>query len=74
MKKIRQETNDTQSLIVGRNGTHRMKAVEIWWGSTGTLFIDGIGRSGKILNAGLIIDTESAEKLLAQLREPIPTH
>ena len=68
MRKIRQETNDKESLIVGRNGTHRMKAVEIWWGSSGTLFIDGIGRRNTILNAGLIIDKPAAVQLIKQLR------
>ena len=34
----------------------------------GTLFIDGIGRRGTVLNAGLIIDTKAAHELIEKLQ------
>lgn len=64
---MRVETNPKQSLVVGRNGTHKLAAIEIWEGSNGTLFIDGFGVSGKCLNAGFMIDKTSAKKIYKAL-------
>ena len=63
------KTDKDRSVITGRNGTHLMTAVHIWKGSDGMLFIDGIGRSGKTLNAGLVIDADAAKVLLAEITE-----
>lgn len=60
---MRIETNSEQSLVVGRNGIHKLAAIEIWEGSNGVLFIDGFGVSGRCLNAGFIIDKASAKKV-----------
>ncbi len=64
---MRVETDSKQSLVVGRNGTHKLAAIEIWEGSNGVLFIDGFGVSGKCLNAGFVIDKESAKKIYKAL-------
>lgn len=61
------EVDPKTALAVGRNGTHKIKAVRVWTGDN-KLFIDCIGTSGKVLNAGLIIPenkrSELAEALL----------
>lgn len=64
---MRIKTDPNQSLVVGRNGTHKLAAIEIWQGSNGKLFIDGIGVSGKTLNAGFVIDKDAAKKLYITL-------
>ena len=64
---MRVETDSNQSLVVGRNGTHKLAAIEIWEGSNGTLFIDGFGVSGRCLNAGFVIDKNSARKIYKAL-------
>ena len=65
---IKVKTNDKRSLVVGRNGTHRLSEVQLWHGSDGMLYIDGIGRAGKTLNAGFYIDPEAALVLLEKIR------
>lgn len=62
-------TNTSESLVTGRNGVFPIIEVRIWEGDNGKLFIDGIGRSGKVLNAGFVIDAEAAKKLLAKVAE-----
>ncbi len=64
---MRVETDSEQSLVVGRNGTHKLAAIEIWEGSNGVLFVDGFGVSGKCLNAGFVIDKTSAKKIYKTL-------
>ena len=68
IKNVTIETNPDESLVTGRNGTHKLAAIDIWWDGRGMLFIDGIGRSGKILNAGFIVDSAAAKKLLTELK------
>jgi len=66
---IMQETNVERSLVTGRNGTHKLKAVHVWDGNE-MVYVDAIGRSGKTLNADLIIDKLAFNKLLEKLNEP----
>jgi len=68
---ICQNTDKNRSLVVGRNGTHQLCQVRIWTGTNGTLFIDGIGRRGTVLNAGFIIDVDARIKLLTKLKGKI---
>lgn len=68
IKTVEQKTNDEQSIVTGCNGTHRLAAIKLWIGSRGELFIDGIGRSGKTLNAGFMIDAEATKPLLMQIK------
>ena len=66
---ITQDTNITESLVTGRNGHHKLKAIRIWSGA-GKVYIDGIGKTGTTLNAGFIIDQVSYAKLLEGLNKP----
>lgn len=65
---VTQEVDINESLIVGRNGTFPLKAVRVWYSSNyKKVFIDGIGKSGKTLRAGLVIDAKSFKKLLIEV-------
>lgn len=64
---ITQATNPEESLIVGRNGTHKLHSINVWLGGNGKLFIDGIGKTGSVLNAGFALDYDAGQLLLAQL-------
>jgi len=62
-------TNPQGSMVTGRNGTHKLAKIDWWVTRDGSLFIDGIGISGRRLNAGFFIDAESAEKFITALKE-----
>ena len=62
------KTDDKRSIVVGRNGTHRLAEVRLWQGADGMLFIDGIGRRGHTLHAGFYIDPVAAIELLEKLK------
>lgn len=51
--------------ITGRNGHFDMPKIEIMHGHTGISFINGIGKSGKVLNAGLSFHTEDFKRVMA---------
>ena len=57
------------SFVTGRNGTHNLAAIRIEWYPAGGMVIDGIGRSGKILNAGFYLTTHDADNLLRGLKD-----
>jgi len=63
MREIFIETDPEKSMVTGKKGTRPLAALHIWWGSIGQIFIDGIGVSGRTLNAGFIIDAASAKKI-----------
>ena len=64
-------TDPATSLATGRNGTFPLVALHIWYGSRGEMFIDGIGRSGKTLKAGFMIDHDAAIALCKALAAEI---
>lgn len=68
IKTVEQKTDDEHSIVTGRNGIHRLAAINLWFGSRGELFIDGIGRSGKTLNAGFMIDANAAKELITKIK------
>ena len=68
---IRIKTNERESLVVTRSGDRMLSAIELWRGVNGKLFIDGIGRSGRTLRAGFVIDKDSAAELLTAIYESI---
>lgn len=64
-------TDPASSLVTGRNGTFPLAALNIWYGSRGQMFIDGVGRSGKVLRAGFMIDHDAAVALCKALASEI---
>ena len=64
-------TNPQSSVVTGENGTYKLAKVDWWVTRNGGLFIDGIGVSGKRLNAGFFLDAESAEKFITALKETL---
>ena len=69
--KFQTVTNPRGSMVTGRNGTHKLAKIDWWVTRDGSLFIDGIGISGRRLNAGFFIDAESAEKFITALKETL---
>jgi len=61
MVDIEINTNTKDSFVVGRNGVIPIIAI--------MLYINGVGVSGKVLNAGFVIDKKAAEKLLTKISE-----
>lgn len=57
MKKQRTTTPVKDGRITGRNGYFDMEQIRLIT-ANGFTFIDGIGKSGKVLNAGLSLDAE----------------
>lgn len=67
MEQVQVQTNPEESLVTGRNGTHKLARIDVWKGHAGKLFIEGIGRRGKVLNAGFLIDAPAAKELVAEI-------
>ena len=57
------------SLVTGRNGVHNLAAIRIERYPAGGMMIDGIGRSGKILNAGFYLTPSDADNFLRGLKD-----
>ncbi len=57
------------SIVTGRNGTHSLAAICIERYPSGALVIDGIGRSGKTLNAGFFLTENDADNFLRGLKD-----
>lgn len=66
--KIVTVTNPDESIVTGRNGTHKLAGISIWRSTNGSIGIDGIGRSGTVLNAGFYLDKQSAMSFFADLK------
>jgi len=66
---ITQNTNENESLVTGRNGCFNLKAIRIWSGN-GKYYIDGLGKSGRTLRAGFVIDQPSFISLIGQINRP----
>ena len=64
---ITTKTNPGQSIVTGRNGTRRLAAIRFSQYGNGSLNIEGVGVSGKTLNAGFYLDNISANKFLKDL-------
>ena len=64
---IRQGCKIEESMVTGRNGHFQIKEVAVWDGGNDKVFIDAVGKSGRTLNATLIIDRESFDSLIEQL-------
>ena len=60
------KVDENESLTTGRNGTVKIKALRIWTGNK-KLFIDCIGQSGRVLNAGIIIPAEKCSEFAEAL-------
>lgn len=60
--------------VTGRNGTFGIKRLTVWtW--VGRCFFDPIGKSGKVLNAGMMIEATDMDHLATvwlQLRGKYP--
>jgi len=70
MVDIEINTNTKDSFVVGRNGVIPIIAIKVWQAEDrGMLYINGVGVSGKVLNAGFVIDKKAAEKLLTKISE-----
>ena len=65
---ILQNVDVNESLTTGRNGVWPIKGIHIWSGG-GKVYLDGISKTGKTLNAGFIIDRKSFDELVRQLAE-----
>ena len=48
--------------VTGRNGTFGINRLRVWSG-TGRCFFDPIGKSGKVLNAGMMIEATDMDHL-----------
>lgn len=57
------------SIVTGRNGTHKLAAIRMERHSYGALSIDGMGRSGKVLNAGFYLTPDDADNFLRGLKD-----
>jgi len=68
MKEIVIDTNPDESYVVGRNGTHKVKQIILWTGRSGMLYMDFVGRSGKILNGEWAIDEAAAKRLIDAIK------
>ena len=58
METIKVKTNVRESLMTGRNGCFPIQAIQISRGN-GKVFIDGIGKSGKVLHGGFIVPEQA---------------
>lgn len=67
--KIKTNSRIDGSLITGRNGTHNLAAIRIERYLSGSMAIDGVGRSGKTLNAGFYLTQHDADKFLRGLKD-----
>lgn len=61
------KTNPGPSIVTGRNGTHNLAEIRFYQYADGKLGIDGIGVSGRTLNAGFYLDHISADRFLKDL-------
>lgn len=64
---VETRTNPDESIVTGRNGTHKLAGIKFYQYGDGKLGIDAIGVSGKTLNAGFYLDHVSAENFLKNL-------
>ena len=64
------DSGDGGSIVTGRNGTHHLAAIRIERSPTfGSMLIEGIGRSGKTLNAGFYLTPHDTDNLLKGLKD-----
>ena len=68
MKEIRVETDPVVSIVMGRNGHYRIKAVTICpFAVKKVAFIEGTGRSGKSIHGGFMLPTSTLNELARRL-------
>ena len=62
------KTYESEGLITGRNGHFDLTkvAVSVW---ENTVRIDGIGKSGRLLNAGISMDKTAFEQIIADYQK-----